>query len=84
MKYTRYNFRSEYLKADVIEDIYVVYWNDDMHAFWCRTKFESGSGASGSLVFNDDRAEREEIEVIGNIYDNPEYGYFVSINNKAI
>lgn len=53
-------------------NIYRVYWNEKKHAFYCTTKFESGDGASGYLVFHDERAEREEIEVIGNIHDNKE------------
>lgn len=69
VKYTRYKVRSEYIKEDVIEDVYVVYWNEKKHAFYCTTKFESGGGASGYLVFHDERAEKEEIDVIGNIHD---------------
>ena len=72
VKYTRYKVHSEYLKKDVIENVYVVHWNEEKHAFYCTTKFESGGGASGYLNFHDERAEKEEIEVIGNIHDNPE------------
>lgn len=72
VKYTRYKVRSEYFKKDFIENVYVVYWNEEKHAFYCTTKFESGGGASGYLDFHDERAEKEEIEVIGNIHDNPE------------
>ena len=72
IKYTRYKVRSEYFKKDFIENVYVVYWNEEKHAFYCATKFENGGGASGYLNFHDERAEKEEIEVIGNIHDNPE------------
>lgn len=72
VKYTRYKVHSEYFKKDFIENDYVVYWNEEKHAFYCTTKFESGGGASGYLNFHDERAEKEEIEVIGNIHDNPE------------
>lgn len=71
VKYTRYKIHSEYFKKDFIENVYVVYWNEEKHAFYCTTKFESGGGASGYLNFHDERAEKEEIEVIGNIHDNP-------------
>lgn len=73
IKYTRYNFKSEYLKEEKIEEIYVVFWNEPKHAFYCHTNFESGGGASGYLSFEDKRAEKNEIEVIGNIHDNPEF-----------
>lgn len=73
VKYTRYNWKVEHLKEDLLEDIYVVYWNEEKHAFYCRTKFKSGGGASGFLIFHDERAEREEIEVIGNIHENQNY-----------
>jgi len=72
LKYTRYNFRSEYLKEDKIEEIYVVFWNESKYGFYCRTKFKNGGGASGFFGFEDERAEKNEIEVVGNIYDNPE------------
>lgn len=71
VKYTRYKVHSEYFKKDFIENVYTVYWNEEKHAFYCTTKFESGGGASGYLDFHDERAEKEEIEVIGNIHDNP-------------
>lgn len=72
IKYTRYNFKSEYLKEEKIEEIYVVFWNESKHAFYCHTEFENGGGSSGFLVFEDERAEKNEIEIVGNIHDNPE------------
>ena len=51
-----------------------VYWNDDKHCFYhehfdLERKRVTGGG---SLNFNDERAKQNIIEVIGNIYNNPE------------
>jgi len=54
--------------------LHEVYWNEEKHAFYQRhfnmesKRFIGG----GSLVFNDERADKNIIEVVGNIYDNPE------------
>ena len=66
--YKRNNVRIEG-KTYNFSEIYTVYWNDAKNAFWCRTKFESGGGASGMLNFHDERAESEWVEVVGNIFD---------------
>lgn len=72
LKYTRTNFKSGHLKKEKIEEIYDVFWNESKHAFYCHTEFESGGGASGFLSFKDERAEKNEIEIVGNRFDNPE------------
>ena len=52
-------------------DVCKIYYDDQLHTFRYWYKMTCGS-ASGLLSFSDDRAESSSIEVIGNIYDNPE------------
>lgn len=56
-----------------LTQIYKVYWSSEHRAFRNRTFREDGSAASsGYLIYNDSRASANEIEVIGNIYENPQ------------
>ena len=71
LRYTRYNLHTEYLHEEKIENICHVYYNEEKHAFYYTMKLDCG-GASGLLMFNDDRCDKCEIEVIGNKHDNPE------------
>lgn len=69
IKYTRYGWRCfRHLKdnTDLIT-YYAIEWSDRYCAFRSENK-----SVGGSLIFDDNRAERNEIEVIGNIYQNPE------------
>lgn len=74
VKYTRFNWK-EYdhpaNRTDLIQ-ICGVYWNIKDCAFNQQGNFDSGGGWSGLLHFEDSRADRNEIEVIGNIHENPE------------
>ncbi|UCE67367.1 MAG: hypothetical protein JSU85_04960 [Candidatus Zixiibacteriota bacterium] len=49
-----------------------IFWDEEEHAFRERGRYESGGGWEGYLRFNDDRADICKIQVIGNIYENPE------------
>lgn len=57
---------------------YLICWNDEKHAFTRKTidlarNERSGKfSGEGSLSFNDERADENIIEVIGNLYENPE------------
>lgn len=57
---------------DLIE-ICEVYWREDKYGFWNDHRNEEGRVyCSGPLGFEDDRADINFIEVIGNIYESPE------------
>lgn len=49
----------------------IIYYDNDKLGFRFRCKLDCGS-CVGNLDFSDDRAKESYIEVIGNIYDNPE------------
>lgn len=54
--------------------LHKIYWDEEKHAFYQRhfnIESERFIGC-GSLVFNDERADENIIEIVGNIYDNPE------------
>lgn len=56
-----------------VEEICLVYWDDEKHGFCNDIRDETGRiYASGRLGFEDKRAEAIIIEIIGNIYENPE------------
>ena len=67
LKYTRHNYKSGVHQK--IEEIYIVFWKK---SFYCHTEFDNGGGAGGLLDFE---AKKNEIEVVGNRYDNPELIY---------
>jgi len=69
LKYTRFGWRClGHPKHDTdLVTHYEVRWNDEYHAFSVENK-----SMSGCLTFNDSRARKNEIEVIGNIYENKE------------
>lgn len=54
--------------------LHKIYWDEEKHAFYQRhfniesKRFIGG----GSLVFNDERADENIIEIVGNIWDTPE------------
>ncbi len=71
LRYTRYNVRGEGIHNETWTHKCRVYWDEDKHAFWHYMKLTRGA-CRGLLDFRDDRAEKNEIEIIGNIHDNPE------------
>jgi uncharacterized phage protein (TIGR01671 family) len=53
-----------------IENICTVFWNDEKHGFHNDMRDKTGRiFSSGYLEFNDERADKNIIEVIGNIYE---------------
>lgn len=78
VKYTRKNMyapTASFHNQDIVS-LHKICWNEEKHAFYQQHyKIESKQCkciGGGSLNFNDERAEKNIIEVIGNIYDNPE------------
>ena len=69
LKYTRFGWRCFGHSKDNTDLVtyYEVRWSDEYSAFRVESKH-----MSGSLIFDDSRAKRNEVEVIGNIYENPE------------
>ncbi|GAI54451.1 unnamed protein product, partial [marine sediment metagenome] len=74
LRYTRFNWRVDDHPANHTNLVCIceIYWDDKEHAFRQRGNFDSGGGWTGNLNFEDARADKNEIEVIGNIYENPE------------
>lgn len=68
LRYTRHNVSGEGIHNETWVHECEVYWEEKKHAFWHRMKLSCGS-CSGLLIFKDNRAEKEEIEVIGNIHE---------------
>ena len=69
LKSIRYNWKCighPKHKTDLV-DIYEVSWSDNYCAFRCKSKH-----SRGYLIFNDARADKNEIEVIGNVFQNKE------------
>lgn len=50
-----------------------IYWDETANQMRNRGMFPSGGGWSGQLSFNDERADENILEVIGNIYENPDW-----------
>lgn len=76
VKYTRTNMyapTASFHNQDLIS-LHRIYWNDEKHCFYeehYKLPDKECIGG-GCLNFNDERADENIIEVIGNIYDNPE------------
>lgn len=74
LRYIRYNWKCyEHPKdgTDVVSQC-SVFWSEEHRAFRDVGRFETGGGWEGYLHFKDERADKNEIEIIGNIYENPE------------
>lgn len=74
VKYIRENWHcpSHPLHQKDLVDTCEIYWCDKEHSFRQRGNFEKGGGWSGGIQFDDHRAKNCTIEVIGNIYENPD------------
>lgn len=74
IKYTRVKWECfghpEHL-TDLVQ-IHEIYWDDEIHGFCDSFTYKTGGGASGTLGFQDNRAKKNIIEVIGNRHQNPE------------
>ena len=56
-----------------LTNINEIYWSESHRAFRARGRFGKNRGGwDGYLILNDERADKNKIELIGNIYDNPE------------
>lgn len=62
----------------------IVYWDDELAAFRYWVKVDCGS-IRGFLVFKDERAERVEVKIIGNVFDLPDFrdGYEQAVSSSA-
>jgi len=69
--WTRKSVHIEGRPIQDFSDKCVIYYDDDKCGFRFRCKLDCGS-CVGNLDFGDDRAKESYIEVIGNVYDNPE------------
>lgn len=69
LRYTRHNVKGEGIHNETWVHECIVYWNEEKHAFWHRMRVSCGY-SSGLLIFEDERAEKAEIEVIGDIHNN--------------
>jgi len=69
LRYIRFGWRCVGHPEDNTDLVtyYNVIWDEEECAFKADNK-----DMTGSLCFNDSRAKKNEIEVIGNIYENPE------------
>ncbi len=54
-----------------LTNICYVFWDEERLAFRADGKFKGGGGFGWGFPIADDRADKTEIEVIGNIYENP-------------
>ena len=74
VKRTRFNWHcighEEHL-TDLTE-LHEVYFDEKTHCMSVRGRFPSGGGWQGVINFEDDRAYKVEIEVVGNVYENIE------------
>lgn len=74
VKYTRTNMyapSTNFHNQDLVS-LHKIYWNDEKYCFYQDHYTEERCIGSGGINFEDDRAEDNIIEIIGNIYDNPE------------
>lgn len=74
LKYTRFNWKQPdhpSHKGDLTH-ICWVWWDEESCAFRVDGKFKGGGGFGWGFPLDDDRADRVEKEVIGNIKENPE------------
>lgn len=69
--WTRKNIHIEGRPIQDFFDKCIIYYDNDKCGFRFRCKLDCGS-CVGNLDFSDDRAKESYIEVIGNIFDNPE------------
>lgn len=69
--WTRKSVHIEGCPIQDFSDKCVIYYDNDKCGFRFRCKLDCGS-CIGNLDFSDDRAKESYIEIIGNIYDNPE------------
>ncbi len=69
LRYTRFHWNCHGHPKDGTDliQIHEIYWDDERAAFRHRSE-----NCNGYLSFEDSRAERNEIEVIGNILQNPD------------
>ena len=51
---------------------HLIYWNEEKCSFYQDHYTEERCIGSGSIIFDDERAKENIVEVIGNIYDNKE------------
>ena len=69
--WTRKNVHIEGRTIQDFSDKCIIYYDNDKCGFRFRCKLDCGS-CVGNLDFSDDRAKESYIEIIGNVYDNPE------------
>jgi len=75
VKYTRkkWNCLGHPQHGKDLVDICKIYWDEERHGFGNDMRAKNGRVySSGYLGFTDERAKEIVIEVIGNIYENPE------------
>lgn len=74
LKHIRFNWKEHSHPAHRTDLTHIcqVWWDKERCAFRADGKFKGGGGFGWGFPLNDDRADRVEVEVIGNIYENPE------------
>ena len=68
VRYTRTNVHIDVRKPETIVEECHVYWDENRACFRYRAEVSCGH-VVGLLIFNDERADSVETEVIGNIYE---------------
>ena len=68
MRFTRTNIHFDGQKPQTIIEECHVFWDSKTACFRYRAKVDCGA-VVGLLIFDDDRAESVETEVIGNIFE---------------
>lgn len=71
VKYVRKNVCLGAKTHDSVVFIGSIFWSHDKCQYQYSHKFKNGSVANSSIDFNDDRAEVNIVEVVGNIYEHP-------------
>lgn len=71
VKWTRHNVHIEGKPLQTFVNYCKIYYDEKRHGFYMWFELDCGS-ASGKLNFDDERAQKVEIEVVGNIFDTPE------------